>query len=684
MVSTYLSYNSVVSNLRQSMTRVARQPDVARDAAYFKENIGKVKTIDDLLKNDRLYQYVMKAYGLEDMIYAKAFMKKVLASDLLDANSFANKLTDERYRDFAAAFSFTGADTAAAQSSAQTDDMIGLYTATVQRQVDAIDEDTRYYNLTIGSVKSVDALLNDDRLRTYVFSALGIDDSSWSRDNIRKVLSSDPSDPNSYVNTEWVSRLVGINDQLDQARADLSDASAKIANYTTQLSQPGADMNALRAKITAEKARAAKSNADISSYNDAITMIGRYVDLATAFEFSPDGTLASGTSAQTDANRATMNQMFVLGKGATYLAAEDENKDLAIRLFRAGIANITTVEGFVSTPNIYNFALKSVGLDPEKVSVATVKAALKSDASDPKSYVYTLKDDRYVQLARAFNFDGKGKLTTPLVAQDSAEVRQIAKDYIVAKTKFASASEAAGLRSQAEKDVVYYQNAIADVGSVSELLADRKMVDILLVSKGLDPAKVTNDYLRKIFSSDLSDARSFANTESDPRFAEIVASFNFDKTGNVARLTLVGPQKRDQLLETQNNYLQQSLETQQGDANPGVRLALYFQRKAGSITSAYDILADKALAEVFRTTFGLPDALGSTAVDQQAKVVEKYLKLKDLSDPAKLAKLLSRFAVMYDLKNGSQNSSAALTILQGSGASISQDTFLANAQLGGR
>jgi len=101
-----------------------------------------------------------------------------------------------------------------------------------------------------------------------------------------------------------------------------------------------------------------------------------------------------------------------------------------------------------------------------------------------------------------------------------------------------------------------------------------------------------------------------------------VASFNFDKTGHVARLTMVGPQKRDQLLETQNNYLQQSLETQQGDANPGVRLALYFQRKAGSITSAYDILADKALAEVFRTTFGLPDALGSTAVDQQAKVVE--------------------------------------------------------------
>jgi hypothetical protein len=43
-----------------------------------------VKSVDDLLKNDRLYQYAMKAHGLEDMTYAKAFMKKVLESDLSD------------------------------------------------------------------------------------------------------------------------------------------------------------------------------------------------------------------------------------------------------------------------------------------------------------------------------------------------------------------------------------------------------------------------------------------------------------------------------------------------------------------------------------------------------------------------------------------------------------------------
>ena len=204
-----------------------------------------------------------------------------------------------------------------------------------------------------------------------------------------------------------------------------------------------------------------------------------------------------------------------------------------------------------------------------------------------------------------------------------------------------------------------------------------------MLPEGLEPEKVTNEYLAKIFSSDLGNPKSFANTQSDLRFAEIAASFNFDKEGNVARLATIGPQKRDQLLETQNRYLQQNLETQQGDTNPGVRLALYFQRKAGGITSAYDILADKALSQVFRTIYNLPDSVGAMAVDQQVKVVEKYLNLKDLADPVKLGKLLSRFSVMYDMKANGQSSSPAL--LQGSGTGItgiSENTFQAIARLG--
>ncbi|WOH54989.1 DUF1217 domain-containing protein [Bradyrhizobium sp. BWC-3-1] len=687
MVSTYLSYSYITRNLKQSLTRVEQQQDVAREAAYYKAHIGKVKSVDDFMKDYRLYHYATKAYGLEDMAYAKAFMKKVLESDLSDANSFVNKLVDKRYREFAAAFSFNGSATPVAQSENQTDEMIGLYTATRKSQVDALAGDSNYYSAEIGNISSADQLLNNDRLRNYVYSAYGIDQSKWSRDTISQVLRSDPSDPNSYVNTTFASQLSGLNADLAQARSDVTAANSRIADYTAQLSQPGANVTQLNVQILVEKHHLESYASSISSLSEQIETIGGFVDLAGAFEFSSDGSLPSGVSAQTAANVTITKQKFDDSKSAVYSAASPLNEAFAIRQFRTAILKINSVEAFVSTPGVYEFALGAVGLEPANVSPATVKAVLESDINDPKSYVYTLKDNRYLELARAFNFDAKGNLTTPLVAQDSAEVLQIAKDYVIGAVKSASTAtpqQQAAVRAQATKDASEYQQAIAGIDSVSDLLANRPMVDFILLAKGLDPRKVSTEFLKKIFSSDLNDPKSFANTESDPRFAEIVASFNFDSKGNVARLPMMGPQKRDQFRETQANYVEQSLEQQQGDANPGVRLALYFQRKAGDITSAYDILADKALSEVFRTTFDLPDSMAAMPIDQQAKFVDRFMKIKDLSDPAKVTKLLSRFSAMYDIRNSQstgQGQSPLLNLFQGSSSGISDSTYLAIAKL---
>ena len=98
MVSTYLSYNLVNRDIKASLNRTESDPVVARQTEYFKENISKVTTLEEFLDDYQLYSYAMKAHGLEEMTYAKAFMKKVLESDLSDENSFANQLTDERYK----------------------------------------------------------------------------------------------------------------------------------------------------------------------------------------------------------------------------------------------------------------------------------------------------------------------------------------------------------------------------------------------------------------------------------------------------------------------------------------------------------------------------------------------------------------------------------------------------------
>ena len=78
MLSTYLSYQLIARDMPKAIDRVEREPMVDRETRYYIDNISKVKTVEEFVKDDRLFRYAMKAHGLEDMAYAKAFMVKAL------------------------------------------------------------------------------------------------------------------------------------------------------------------------------------------------------------------------------------------------------------------------------------------------------------------------------------------------------------------------------------------------------------------------------------------------------------------------------------------------------------------------------------------------------------------------------------------------------------------------------
>ncbi|MGO6908078.1 DUF1217 domain-containing protein, partial [Rhizobium ruizarguesonis] len=84
MISASLAYTILSRDMTSSLNKVASQATVKKDAQYYADHINKVENVDDFLGDYKLYSYAMKAYGLEDMTYAKAFMKKVLESDLTD------------------------------------------------------------------------------------------------------------------------------------------------------------------------------------------------------------------------------------------------------------------------------------------------------------------------------------------------------------------------------------------------------------------------------------------------------------------------------------------------------------------------------------------------------------------------------------------------------------------------
>jgi len=87
MTSTYLSFRVYTQDLPRSLSVTASRPDVARDTKYYQDNIGKITSVDQFLKDRRLFSIAMKAHGLDDMTFATAFMRKVLESDLSDTKS---------------------------------------------------------------------------------------------------------------------------------------------------------------------------------------------------------------------------------------------------------------------------------------------------------------------------------------------------------------------------------------------------------------------------------------------------------------------------------------------------------------------------------------------------------------------------------------------------------------------
>ncbi len=318
-------------------------------------------------------------------------------------------------------------------------------------------------------------------------------------------------------------------------------------------------------------------------------------------------------------------------------------------------------------PDLYQVALQAYGLTEEELSKSVMRRLLASDPYDPEGYVASFKDDRITQLARAFNFDGEGNASIQLQALSPAAMAKYATNY---KSHVTMLMKDGPLKEKASKDateeVDYFAKTMKSVQSLDDFLEDDRLTGLILKSVGLDPKDYDEETLQKIFTSDPDDANSYLNTKADTKFKNLVADFNFDTVGNLTRAKLGIVQDQGALDRTQDAYLQQTLETQEGETNDGTRLALYFARKAPDITSLYSILGDKALFQVITTAYNLPSQISSMDVDKQVALLEKFVDLKDLGNSKKVDKLVKRFTAMYDIQNVTTQS-PALQILTGGG-----------------
>lgn len=699
-ISTYLSYHLLTADLTKSLTREAQTKAVTREAQYYKDNIGKVKTVDDFISNTRLYNYAMKAYGLDDMIYAKAFMRKVLQSDTTDNNSFVSKLSDTRFLTFANAFSFTTDGTVAATDTVAQDvvseeDTIGLYNQHRTKQGTTAAAEVDYFKQRIGTIQNVDELVSNERLFNFALKTVGLDPKIASVTTIKNVLTSDLSDSGSVANTltndayRTLAAAFSFNtdgtvngsaqtsaqttemlyDYYEVTGTDASPAGAafRTAAYKEKLATVTnvddllADDHIREYIVTSfgldpvlegkDKIRQILTSdlSDSSSYANTLTTA--YQNLAKAFNFKTDGSLDSGVSAQTtDQQKTTVDGFYKY-----YTTKADRSDGYETDYYRLVIPDIKSVEQILSTEKLFNFVVTAFGLDPATETKDSIRKALTSDLADPFSFANTSRKSAYKAMAAAFNFDANGLAQVPRTAQTEEAKLQSAKLYS------AAIGDSAAAQDSTRDENAYYGENIDKVRTVGDLLDNDRLVTYILKAYGLESKNVTSETLSRILTSDVSDPDSFVNQPANRAFRDLASAFNFNTDGSIDRASNGSIQSRFDQAATADMYVRASLEEKAGESSSGVRLALYFQRTAPKITSAYSILADKALFEVTRTALGLPASMSLAEIETQANMITKKLNLDDLKDPAKLDKFLARFSALYDINNSTNDQ---LTLVQ--------------------
>ena len=83
-----------------------RSPVIERDTTYFREKIGEITSAEDLVADRRLLSVALGAFGLDDDLPNKFFIRKVLEEGTAARDAFANRLADKRYAQLADAFRF--------------------------------------------------------------------------------------------------------------------------------------------------------------------------------------------------------------------------------------------------------------------------------------------------------------------------------------------------------------------------------------------------------------------------------------------------------------------------------------------------------------------------------------------------------------------------------------------------
>ena len=232
-----------------------------------------------------------------------------------------------------------------------------------------------------------------------------------------------------------------------------------------------------------------------------------------------------------------------------------------------------------------------------------------------------------------------------------------------------------------KRETNYYLAHIGSIKTSKDFVKNYQLFSYAMTAYGLSDMTYAKSMMQKVMDGGVTNTKSLANEMSDVRFKVFAAAFNFGDKGATATSSATNNRT------TTSMFVEQTLENNVGQQNQGAQLALYFQRQAPNIKSGLQILGDKALFQFVQTAFGIPPVVSSNALDQAAKNIESRVNMANLKDPAKVQKMVTRFAAMWDAQNSDPttiNPALAVFSLASSTPNLGSDLLLRAQQLYGK
>lgn len=215
--SSFLRYQTIVKDLPKTLERKAAEPVVARDIARFMEGAAGVRTVDDLFADDRTYDFAVKAYGMDELAYARALMRRII-SEGAGPDSYAGKMSDSRYLALAGAFQIGEAGvappvlhaSALSVSQRYRDNLAGIG----KHNSDNVDGRILEYRIEMDRINGFEEFLGSDLAVSFTLSAFGLDQQTFQLDAVRKVVTDEMAARAAGASGSYISGLdaIGIND----------------------------------------------------------------------------------------------------------------------------------------------------------------------------------------------------------------------------------------------------------------------------------------------------------------------------------------------------------------------------------------------------------------------------------------------------------------------------------------